>query len=120
VVEDSPVNQEVARAMLAHCGVEPVLACSGHEAIELVATQDFDLVFMDCMMPVLDGYETVRRIRRFEADRARASPIPIVALTANAGEEDLQQCMAAGMNDFLGKPLSLQSLRRALERWCPA
>lgn len=120
VVEDSPVNQEVARAMLAHCDVQPVLASGGHEAIELLARQDFDLVFMDCMMPVLDGYETVRRIRRFEAEQARVSPIPIVALTANAGEEDLQQCMAAGMNDFLGKPLSLQSLRRALDRWCPA
>jgi PAS domain S-box-containing protein len=120
VVEDSPVNQEVVRAMLAHCGIEAQLVSNGFDALKLVATREFDLVFMDCMMPGLDGYETVRRLRRFEAEQARESPIPIVALTANAGEEDLQQCMAAGMNDFLGKPLSLQNLRRALERWCPA
>jgi len=120
VVEDSPVNQEVARAMLEYCGVRPVLVSDGHEAIELFATRDFDLVFMDCMMPGLDGYETVHRMRRLEAEQARESTTPIVALTANAGELDLQQCMAAGMNDFLGKPLSLQSLRRVLERWCPA
>jgi len=119
VVEDSPVNRAVVRAMLAHCGVDPVLAGGGHEALELVATQDFDLVFMDCMMPAMDGYETVRRIRRLEAEQLRSSLTPIVALTANAGDEYLQQCIAAGMNDFLGKPLSLQSLRRALDRWCP-
>ena len=119
VVEDSPVNQEVVRAMLAYFGVEPALASDGHEALQLIATRDFDLIFMDCMMPGLDGYETVRRIRQLEAEQARDSAIAIVALTANVGVADLQQCMAAGMNDFLGKPLSLQNLHRALDRWCP-
>ncbi|MEP6874585.1 MAG: PAS domain S-box protein [Burkholderiales bacterium] len=120
VVEDSPVNQEVVRAMLAYFGVEPALASDGHEALRLFATQDFDLIFMDCMMPGLDGYETTRRIRQLEAEQTRDSAIAIVALTANVGVTDLQHCMAAGMNDFLGKPLSLQNLHRALDRWCPA
>jgi len=116
VVEDSPVNQEVVHAMLGYFGVAPQLASGGHQALELVAQQAFDLILMDCMMPGLDGYETVRRIRRLEAELARP-PCAIVALTANAGAEDPRLCLDAGMDDFLAKPLSLDDLGRALQRW---
>jgi CheY-like chemotaxis protein len=83
----------------------------------MVHAQAFDLIFMDCMMPGIDGFETVRRIRRFEADSRREHAATIVALTANARDTDLQHCLDAGMNDFLAKPLSLQALGRALDSW---
>ena len=117
VVEDSEVNREIVCAMLAYHGVDPMLAKDGHEALRLVQAQAFDLIFMDCMMPGIDGFETVRRIRHFEAQAARARAATIVALTANASDSDLLQCLDAGMNDFLAKPLSLQALGRALDSW---
>ena len=116
VVEDSDLNREVVCAMLAYHGVEPAFAKDGYEALGCVQSRAFDLIFMDCMMPGIDGYETVRRIRRLESRSARR-PATIVALTANAGEDDLRQCMDAGMNDFLSKPLSLQALGRVLDAW---
>ena len=117
VVEDSEVNREIACAMLAYHGIKPLLAKDGHEALRMVHAQAFDIIFMDCMMPGIDGFETVRRIRRFESDSARERVATIVALTANASDTDLLQCMDAGMNDFLAKPLSLQALGRALDAW---
>jgi len=117
VVEDSEVNREIVCAMLAYHGVEPLLAKDGHEALRMVELQAFDLIFMDCMMPGIDGFETVRRIRRFEAQAPHERPATIVALTANASDADLLQCLDAGMNDFLAKPLSLQALGRALDSW---
>ena len=120
VVEDSPVNQEVVSAMLDYFGIVPDLASDGYEALERVAARHYDIVFMDCMMPGLDGYETVRRIRRLEAQSARSQRSVVIALTANAGESELRQCMSVGMDDFLSKPLSLQSLRRVLDHWARA
>ena len=117
VVEDSEVNREIVCAMLAYHGVEPQVAMDGHEALRLVQAQAFDLIFMDCMMPGIDGFETVRRIRRFELQAARRHAATIVALTANASDTDLLLCMEAGMNDFLAKPLSLHALGRALDSW---
>jgi PAS domain S-box-containing protein len=117
VVEDSEVNREIVCAMLAYHGIRPLLAKDGHEALRMVHAQAFDLIFMDCMMPGIDGFETVRRIRRFESNAEREPAATIVALTANASDTDLLQCMDAGMNDFLAKPLSLQALGRALDAW---
>jgi CheY-like chemotaxis protein len=117
VVEDSEVNREIVCAMLAYYGVEPRVARDGHEALRLVQAQAFDLIFMDCMMPGIDGFETVRRIRRLELQAARRHAATIVALTANASDKDLLLCMEAGMNDFLAKPLSLHALGRALDSW---
>ena len=119
VVEDSDVNLEVACAMLEYFGVVPHVAKDGLEALHRVEEGTYDLIFMDCMMPGIDGYETARRIRALEIALGRAQPAAIVALTANASDSDLQQCMEAGMNDFLSKPLSLQALSRALEAWSP-
>jgi CheY-like chemotaxis protein len=117
VVEDSEVNREIVCAMLEYYDVRPALAKDGHEALRMVQAHAFDLIFMDCMMPGIDGFETVRRIRRFEAQAPHERAATIVALTANASDTDLLQCMDAGMNDFLAKPLSLQALGRALDAW---
>jgi len=117
VVEDSDVNREIVCAMLAYHGIKPLLAKDGHEALRMIQAQAFDVIFMDCMMPGIDGFETVRRIRRFESSSARAHAATIVALTANASDTDLLQCMDCGMNDFLAKPLSLEALGRALDAW---
>ena len=117
VVEDSETNLEVARAMLAHHGITPRFASDGFEAVRQVEADAFDLIFMDCMMPGIDGYETVRRIRRIEAALLRERAATIVALTANVGDSDVQQCLAAGMDDFIAKPVSLQTIGRALDAW---
>ena len=117
VVEDGEANREIVCAMLAYYNIEPVLANDGYDALRLVQAQAFDLIFMDCMMPGIDGFETVRRIRRFESHAVRRHAATIVALTANASDTDLRQCMDAGMNDFLAKPLSLQALGDALDSW---
>lgn len=117
VVEDSEINLEVARAMLGHHGVTPRVARDGLEALRLVEDEAFDLIFMDCMMPGIDGYETVRRLRRLEALLGRQPGSTIFALTANVGDSDVRRCLAAGMDDFLSKPVTLQTIGRALEAW---
>ncbi|HSV70001.1 MAG TPA: PAS domain-containing protein [Methylibium sp.] len=117
VVEDSEINLEVARAMLGYHGVTPTVAHDGLAALRLAEAEAFDIIFMDCMMPGIDGYETVRRIRRLEAAQGRARAATIVALTANVGESDVRQCLEAGMDDFLAKPVTLQTIGRVLEGW---
>ncbi|WP_085317098.1 ATP-binding protein [Derxia lacustris] len=119
VAEDNPVNQEVLRAMLDCCGVEIALAANGREAVRALRERQFDLVFMDCLMPVLDGYEATRQIRALEAGCERA-PAVIVAVTANDSDEDRRRCLAAGMDDFIAKPVSFDRLREVLARQQPA
>jgi two-component system sensor histidine kinase/response regulator len=117
LVEDNPVNQGVARAMLARLGLRMVLAADGAEGVAQVRARRFDLVLMDCQMPVMDGYEATARIRAITQGDARR--LPIVALTANAMAEDEQRCRAAGMDDFLAKPYTLAQLQHTLARWLP-
>jgi len=117
VVEDNPVNQTLARAMLTKLGMTMSLAGNGLEAIDLVLEQDFDLVLMDCQMPVMDGYEATAAIRRLPA--GRGARLPIIAVTANVMQGDEQKCRSAGMDDFLAKPYTLATLRAALSRWLP-
>ncbi|MEM9557407.1 MAG: response regulator [Acidobacteriota bacterium] len=115
VVEDNPVNQIVARAQLESLGCRVVVVDGGREALEqLRGVPLFDLVFMDCQMPVLDGYQTTRRIRRLSGAAAR---VPVVAMTAHAMTGDREKCLAAGMNDYLAKPVQLQDLQEMLVRW---
>jgi len=116
VAEDNVVNQEVMRAMLECCGVEIALAANGREAVQAARDRAFDIVLMDCLMPVLDGYEAARMIRAIEAGSGRKAAA-IVAVTANATEDDRRECLAAGMDDFIAKPVSLDALRAMLERW---
>jgi signal transduction histidine kinase/DNA-binding response OmpR family regulator len=114
LVEDNPVNQEVAKAMLQELGVEPVAVWSGEEALEKLTSESFEVVLMDCQMPRLDGYETTRRFRAWEKEHDRA-PTLIVALTANALSGDAEKCFAAGMDRYLSKPFTSQQLYDVLE-----
>jgi CheY-like chemotaxis protein len=111
LVEDNPINALLARALLSREGCEVEHAVGGEEALAACQVGDFDLILMDMRMPGLSGEETARRLR------AGGVKTPIVALTANAFEDDRRACLAAGMDDFLVKPLSPDTLRSALTRW---
>ena len=113
VVDDDPVNLRVIDMMLKRLGLETVLVNNGHEAVDLATRETWDLVFMDLRMPGIDGLESTRRIRL----RLDGRPLRIVALTANAMPEDREVCLAAGMDDFITKPVKFNELSAQLERW---
>ncbi|MCP4114129.1 MAG: response regulator [Desulfobacteraceae bacterium] len=117
VVEDNHTNQEVARYKLKKFGCRVDLAANGKEAVDAVVSTHYDLVFMDCQMPVMDGYQATTVIRRKEQQLMRKTRIPIVALTANALKEDRERCLAVGMDDYMSKPLQKELLLSVLERW---
>lgn len=114
VVEDTPVNQKITMRLLERLGCDVELACDGREALASFRAATFDLVLMDCQMPGMDGYETTTVIRGLEGGR---SHVPIVALTANTQPSDRERCAAAGMDDFLAKPIQVRELHRVLRRW---
>ena len=117
IAEDSAVNREVAVALLGELGVDVTVAHNGREAVQLAATRPFDLVLMDCQMPVLDGYAATREIRLLAPGSPRR--LPIVALTANALAGDREACLAAGMDDYLAKPFGPDDLAQVLAKWLP-
>ncbi len=120
LVEDNITNQEITLQILEHLGYETVeVAADGNEALVALAAKDFDLVLMDCHLPVMDGYETTRQIRRLDS-AVRNHHIPIVATTAAAMDSDRRQCFAAGMNGFVSKPFCFDALREAIEEWTGA
>jgi PAS domain S-box-containing protein len=119
VVEDNIVNRMVIESMLTKLGVTVTLAFDGQQALDTLTQGDFpdpDLILMDLHMPVMDGYEATERIREWERDNNRPR-LAIIALTADAYEEDRQRCLAVGMNDFLTKPIALDALQSALQKW---
>ena len=118
LVEDNPVNQELALAMLLELGVSTESAWSGEEALVKVAAEHFDVVLMDCQMPKLDGYATTRRLREWERRAGRERTF-IVALTANALNGDAARCFEAGMDRYLSKPFTIDQLFRVLESCAP-
>lgn len=118
LVEDNVLNQEIAQYMLEENGLEVTLAVNGKEALELFkesAPHTFQLIFMDIMMPVLNGYEATRAIRGLE--RPDALSVPIIAMTANAYAEDVRAATEAGMNEHIAKPLEPEVINRVLSRW---
>jgi two-component system sensor histidine kinase/response regulator len=115
LAEDNPINQEVAVELLRTSGLTVDVASNGAQAVEMAQRERYDLVFMDVQMPVMDGFEATRAIRQIPGHEHT----PIVAMTANAFEEDRRLCLAAGMNDHLGKPVEIRVLRAALQRWLP-
>jgi CheY-like chemotaxis protein len=120
VVEDNRVNCRVMEAMLKRLGLSVTVVTDGRQALDGIMQGDPpDVVLMDLHMPVMNGYEATAQIRRWEAGCA-SRPVPIIALTADAFEADRQRCLAAGMNDFLTKPVSVESLRSTLRKWLPA
>ena len=118
LAEDNLINQKVATALLQKLGLSVDLAANGIEALEALQQKDYSLVLMDVQMPHMDGLEATRAIRA-EGSTVRDPRLPIVALTANAMASDRQQCLTAGMNDFLTKPLTLQALQQTLEKYLP-
>ena len=116
VVEDDALNQTIVCRLLRHAGYRVSAVSDGQSALAALRDADFDIVLMDWQMPDMDGLEVTRRVRVGEAG-ASASQLPIVALTANAFAEDRDACLAAGMNDFLTKPVLATQLRAAIERW---
>jgi CheY-like chemotaxis protein/HPt (histidine-containing phosphotransfer) domain-containing protein len=114
LVEDVLANQKVAASMLRRQGVEVVVAENGREGVDLWAAGGFDLVFMDCLMPVMDGFDATRAIR--ERERVSGGHVPIVALTANALPGERQRCLDAGMDDYITKPFDAKDLAAALAR----
>ncbi|MGQ9369205.1 response regulator [Azospirillum sp. ST 5-10] len=119
LVEDNLINAEVTRALLRRLGCTVDTATTGEEAVAAWAAADYDLVLMDCQMPGMDGYEATRRIRALEAGRPSGRRQRIVALTANVLTEDRDACLAAGMDDHLGKPVTGEAIRRLLAAHLP-
>jgi diguanylate cyclase (GGDEF)-like protein len=117
IAEDNRTNQMVAAGMLNMNGCSCEFATNGREALDAVRTRDFDLILMDCSMPEMDGYEATRLIRLHEGPGARHTPI--IAMTANTQLGDAEKCLAAGMDDYLAKPITLAELRQKLEQWLP-
>ncbi len=114
LVEDNEINQEVATCMLEFYGINPVVANNGQEAIDILEKQQFDLVFMDLIMPVLDGHSATKIIRSSDKEY---KDVTIVAMTANVVKEEIEQCIENGMNDHIGKPIEFKSLDRILNKW---
>ncbi|MDP3893347.1 response regulator [Nocardioides sp.] len=116
VVEDSDINQVVTQAILEHLGFSVDMADDGRAALDLLEGNRYDVVLMDCQMPVLDGYDATRELRRREANGRRT---PVIALTAGAVEGDRERALAAGMDDYLTKPITPDGVSTALSRWVP-
>jgi CheY-like chemotaxis protein len=114
VAEDNPVNQRLIKRILEKLGCRVDVAGDGREALAMTKSLQYDLVFMDCSMPEMDGYQATAELRRRET---RGRHVPIVALTAHALAEDRERCLAAGMDDYLSKPVRVEEVRAALSRW---
>ena len=118
VADDHPVNQMVAQLQLEELGPSAHVVSNGREAIDALKTHTYAAVLMDCQMPEMDGLEATRQIRQLEAG-APGLRVPIIAMTANAMQGDKDPCIAAGMDDYVSKPVELKQLRRVLGRWLP-
>lgn len=111
IVDDNPVNRNVLTAIIRRLGFETKQAANGKEALAIFKSHSFALVFMDCQMPILNGFEATQAIRKLH------SPVPIIAVTANTTDEDIQRCFASGMDDFLAKPITPTKIGQTLSRW---
>jgi len=102
---------------LSQLGCQADLAENGEQVLELMQNKDYDIILMDCQMPLLDGYDTTQAIRQLEATSKISKHVVIIAMTANAFTEDRDRCLAIGMDDFLSKPIRKQQLKETLEDW---
>jgi signal transduction histidine kinase/CheY-like chemotaxis protein/HPt (histidine-containing phosphotransfer) domain-containing protein len=115
IAEDDPTSRMVTEALLKKLSCVVDVAIDGREALHKVKTNDYDIVFMDCHMPLIDGFQATQRIRQ----SPKTEDLPVVALTASVTEDDKDRCLAAGMNDTIGKPVRISMLAGTLERWVP-
>jgi CheY-like chemotaxis protein len=114
VVEDNVVNQRIALKLLSRLGYSGDVVSNGRDAVTAVLRASYSAILMDCQMPEMDGFEATGEIRNLDHDKGR---VPIIALTANAMKGDRERCLAAGMDDYLSKPIDLRRLDEALGRW---
>jgi len=114
LVEDNPVNQKVSALLLEKLGLSVDIASNGKEAVEAVKKNDYDLIFMDCQMPEMDGYEATKKIRELGGKKGK---VVIIAMTAHALEGDREKCIAAGMDDYIAKPVKKEKLEEILKKW---
>lgn len=119
VVEDNPINQEVSAGILENLGCRVTLAGNGEQAVAALEQQAYDIVFMDCQMPVMDGYDAARRIRAMDKKARNGGPLPVIALTAHALAGDREKCINAGMDDHLAKPFGKCQMVEILKKWLP-
>lgn len=119
VVEDNLVNQKVAVRLLEKFGYGADVAANGREAIDAVARQLYAAVLMDCQLPEVDGFTATEQIRAYEAGRQERGRLPIIAMTTNVMPGDRERCLAAGMDDYLSKPVHAEQMRAVLRRWIP-
>ena len=117
LVEDNEINQMVAEGMLKVLGCSTTIAINGREAVDKFRNQKFDVVVMDCQMPVMDGFEAAREIRRIESESSGAARVPIIAMTANAMKGDRERCIGSGMDDYLAKPVRIELLKSTLAKY---
>jgi signal transduction histidine kinase/DNA-binding response OmpR family regulator/HPt (histidine-containing phosphotransfer) domain-containing protein len=117
LAEDNPVNQEVVLSMLEMLGCRCDLAVNGHEVLAALEQREYDIILMDCQMPEMDGFEATAAIRRHE-QQSPGRHVPIIAVTANVMEGDREQCLRAGMDDYLSKPFTRLQLLEVLQQWC--
>ncbi len=118
VVDDNETNLFVAKEMLEYLGIRTDIANNGQEAINCLTQQHYDLIFMDCHMPVLDGYQATQQIRQMKFTQ-NSSKIPIIAFTASAMKGDKERCLAAGMDDYIAKPIHVETIQQKLIMWLP-
>jgi CheY-like chemotaxis protein len=118
LAEDNSTNQILAVAQLKKLGFVADVVSNGRDAVDAFSTREYALILMDCHMPVMDGYESTAVIRKLEQSKERKTPI--VAMTANAMEGDRERCLSRGMDDYLPKPVRLESLRECIDRWLPS
>ena len=116
IAEDNLINQKVIERMVQKLGYRADLVSNGREALDALSRVPYGLVFMDCQMPEMDGFEACREIRNRDLDGTR---IPIIAITANAMKGDRERCLAAGMDDYVSKPFKQDDLKNVLEKWIP-
>ncbi|MES9817997.1 MAG: ATP-binding protein [Candidatus Thiodiazotropha sp.] len=117
LAEDNPINIELATSMLDSLGCQYRVAENGMETLDLLQTETFDLLLIDCEMPVLDGYQTATRIRQQEKSHTPPSHLPIIACTAYVSEDNAERCRASGMDGFIGKPYKIREVASILENW---
>lgn len=119
LVEDNTVNQKLAAKILSRMGCHVDLAINGKEAVSMARKQTYDIIFMDCQMPEMDGYEATRRIRDFESDNKvpEKERVPIIAITANAMRGDREKCLEEGMNDYIAKPIDAGQIGQLIDKW---
>lgn len=115
--EDNEVNMKVANTILKRFGFNLDMAENGQEAVNKFMHVKYDMILMDCMMPVMDGFEATKEIRKIEKEKNEEKPILIVALTANASEEDKKKCLESGMDDFVSKPIKKESISDVIDHW---